>query len=135
MKTGQVFVSHTSDMARFPAARSFVQGRFSEARDLDTYVLDRQQAVLGPEHLHTLMTAGSLGADLRALGDFERALASDRETYGIFKDRFGDDYPRTLAAAFNLATALCHAGDFPAARRLNQGHWIAGNVCSALGTW
>ena len=68
---------------------------------------------LGPEHLLTLMTAGGLGADLRALGDFEQALVSDRETYEIFKVRFGEDYPLQLAAAHNLATALCHAGQSP----------------------
>ncbi len=50
------------------------QGRFSEARDLDTYVLERQRAVLGPDHPHSLMTANGLGADLRALGDFQAAL-------------------------------------------------------------
>ena len=50
------------------------QGRFSEARDLDTYVLERQREVLGPDHPHTLMTANGLGADLRALGDFQEAL-------------------------------------------------------------
>ena len=47
------------------------QGRFSEARDLDTYVLERQRAVLGPDHPHSLMTANGLGADLRALGEFQ----------------------------------------------------------------
>ncbi len=72
------------------------QGRFSDARDLDTYVLERQRAVLGPDHPHALMTANGLGADLRALGDFQEALAADRETYESFKEQFGEDYPRTL---------------------------------------
>ena len=62
------------------------QGRFNEARDLDTYVLERQQAVLGADHLLTLMTAGGLGADLRALGEFQPALearpANVRELQG-----------------------------------------------------
>ena len=44
------------------------QGRFSEALELDTYVLERQRAILGPDHPHALMTAGGLGADLCALG-------------------------------------------------------------------
>ena len=51
------------------------QGRFSEARDLDTYVLERQREVLGPDHPLALMTANGLGADLRALGEFQAALA------------------------------------------------------------
>src|SRR6266567_2862687 len=52
------------------------QGRFTEARDLDTFVLERQRAILGADHPHALMTAGGLGADLRALGEFEAALES-----------------------------------------------------------
>ena len=47
------------------------QGKFSEARDIDARVLDKQREVLPPDHPHTLMTAGSLAADLRALGEFQ----------------------------------------------------------------
>jgi cellulose biosynthesis protein BcsQ len=96
------------------------QGRFSEARDLDTYVLERQRAVLEPGHPHALMTAGGLGADLRALGHFQEALASDQRTYESFKEQFGEDYPRTLAAAHNLASSLRLVGDCFTARALDE---------------
>ncbi len=96
------------------------QGRFADARDLDTYVLERQRAVLGPDHPHALITANGLGADLRALGDFQRALERDRETYESFKEQFGEDYPRTLAAAHNLASSLRLVGDCFTARRLDE---------------
>jgi CO dehydrogenase nickel-insertion accessory protein CooC1 len=96
------------------------QGRFSEARDLDTYVVERQRAVLGADHPHTLMTAGGLGGDLRALGNFQEALASDRETYESFKEQFGEDYPRTLIMAHNLASSLRLGGDCFAARALDE---------------
>jgi cellulose biosynthesis protein BcsQ len=96
------------------------QGRFNEARDLDMYVLERQQAVLGPAHLLTLMTVGSLGADYRALGEFRAALQADRETYSSLKEEFGEDFPRTLAAAHNLACSLRLVGDYYAAGHLDQ---------------
>ena len=35
------------------------QGRFGESRELDTYVLEQQRAVLGSDHLHALITAKS----------------------------------------------------------------------------
>jgi CO dehydrogenase nickel-insertion accessory protein CooC1/tetratricopeptide (TPR) repeat protein len=95
-------------------------GRFADARDLDTYVLERQRAVLGADHPHALMTAGGLAADLRALGYFQEALASDRETYESFNEQFGADYERTLMAAHNLAISLRLSGDCYAARRLDQ---------------
>ena len=96
------------------------QGNFNEARELDTYVLERQRQVLGPDHLLTLMTAGGLGADLRALGEFQAALVLDQETYETFKEEFGEDYPRTLFAAHNLACSLRLVGDYAAARRVDQ---------------
>jgi CO dehydrogenase nickel-insertion accessory protein CooC1 len=96
------------------------QGRFNEARDLDAYVLERQQATLGSDHPYTLMTAGGLAADLRALGFFQEALDSDRETYESFKEQFGADTERALAAAHNLASSLRLVGDYFAARHLDQ---------------
>jgi TIR domain/Tetratricopeptide repeat/CobQ/CobB/MinD/ParA nucleotide binding domain/NB-ARC domain len=96
------------------------QGRFSEARDLDTYVLEKQREVLAPDHPHILMTAGGLAADLRALGDFEQALSLDKETYERFKDVFGEDYPRTLAAANNLAVSYRLVGDCLTARHHDE---------------
>jgi tetratricopeptide (TPR) repeat protein/CO dehydrogenase nickel-insertion accessory protein CooC1 len=95
-------------------------GRFAEARELDTYVLERQRAVLGPDHPHALITALGLGADLRALGEFQQALATDQETYASFKEQFGEDYPRTLNAAHNLAESLLLTGDCFAARRVDE---------------
>jgi CO dehydrogenase nickel-insertion accessory protein CooC1 len=96
------------------------EGRFGDARDLDTYVLDRQRVVLGPDHPYALMTANGLGADLRALGDFREALAADRATYESFKEQFGEDYPRTLIAAHNLGCSLRLVGDCFAARVLDE---------------
>jgi hypothetical protein len=96
------------------------QGRFTDARELDTYVLERQCAVLGADHLDALITANGLSADLRALGDFREAVVSNQETYESFKQQFGQDYPRTLAAAHNLGCALRLAGDCFTARRLDE---------------
>jgi tetratricopeptide (TPR) repeat protein len=96
------------------------QGRFDDARGLDTYVLKRQRAVLGPDHLHALITANGLGADLHALGDFQEALALNQQAYESFTEYFGKDYPRTLVAAHNLACSLRLVGDCFAARRLDE---------------
>jgi tetratricopeptide (TPR) repeat protein len=96
------------------------QGRFNEARELDTYVLERQRQVLGDDHLLTLVTANGLGADLRALGEYREALEIDRQTYDSFKEEFGEDYQRTMMAAYNLAVSLRLVGDYQAALRLEE---------------
>jgi hypothetical protein len=96
------------------------QGRFTEARDLDTFVLERQRDVLGANHPDALRTMGGLGGDLRALGDAREALAHAQRAYESFKLQFGEDYQWTLAAAHNLAVSLGQAGDFRAARRIGE---------------
>ena len=44
----------------------------------------------------------------------------DRETYESFKEQFGEDTERTLAAAHNLASSLRLVGDYFEARALDQ---------------
>jgi MinD-like ATPase involved in chromosome partitioning or flagellar assembly len=96
------------------------RAHYSEARDLDTEVLERQREVLPSDHPHTLMTAGSLAADLRGLGEFDEALRTDEDTYNRLKEQFGEDHPRTLAIANNLAVSLRLVGDCFTARQIDR---------------
>ncbi|MEV4275016.1 FxSxx-COOH system tetratricopeptide repeat protein [Actinoplanes xinjiangensis] len=93
---------------------------FEEARALDEQVLAEQSALLGPTHPHTLMTAGGLGGDLRALGRYSEAQERDEQTYAAWMDYFGEDSSRTLSALNNLATTQRLAGDFRAARARDE---------------
>ncbi|GAA4697213.1 FxSxx-COOH system tetratricopeptide repeat protein [Phytohabitans rumicis] len=92
------------------------QAKFDEARRIDEDVHAKQLELFGPEHPHTLMTAGSLASNLRGLGRFAEALEMDKETYASWSRVFGEDYRRTLYAANNLATTYRLVGDFRAAR-------------------
>ena len=96
------------------------QGRFGEARDLDTHVLQRQRAVLGADHPDALRTKSGLGADLRALGSYQEALRVSQDAYDRWKEVFGEDHEWTMAAAHNLACSLRLSGDYSAALRLDQ---------------
>lgn len=57
------------------------RGRYVEAKDLDEFTLERQRAVLGPEHPHTYMTTSSLAIDLGLLGDYARAIEMATEAH------------------------------------------------------
>jgi MinD-like ATPase involved in chromosome partitioning or flagellar assembly/tetratricopeptide (TPR) repeat protein len=96
------------------------QGRFAEARELNTSVLAEQTSLLGEDHPHTLMTAGSLAADLRAIGQYREALEMDKRTYPAWTALYGEDHQRTLSAANNLAVSLRLTGDITAALRMDS---------------
>jgi MinD-like ATPase involved in chromosome partitioning or flagellar assembly/tetratricopeptide (TPR) repeat protein len=96
------------------------EARYADARTLDEAVLDEQRELLGHEHPHTLMTAGSLAADLRALGHYQDALKMDMETYPAWTELFGADYAPTLSAANNLADSYRMTADFGAALRVDE---------------
>jgi hypothetical protein len=87
-----------------------------ESRTLNEQVLARQRELLGDNHPHTLMTASSLAADLRALGLYADALSRDKRTYAAWSENFGDDHPRTLSTQNNLAVSYRLTGDFRSAR-------------------
>ncbi|MFF7203564.1 FxSxx-COOH system tetratricopeptide repeat protein [Streptomyces sp. NPDC008141] len=97
------------------------QGRYKEALKLNSDVLERQIAVLGdPDDQHVLMTKGGIAADLRGLGRFGEALTHDLDSHQRYIDVYGEDYPRTLTAANNLAVALRASGDYAGARELDR---------------
>jgi tetratricopeptide (TPR) repeat protein len=96
------------------------QGRFDEALKIDQEVHARQRELYGPEHPHTLMTADSMGSNLRGLGRYREALELDRATHATWSRVFGEDYRRTLFSANNLATTYRLVGEFRSAMQLDQ---------------
>ncbi len=96
------------------------QSKFAQSRALHARVREEQAGLLGADHPHTLMTAVSLAADLRALGLYKDALALDRQTYPSWVRQFGDDNLWSLRAANNLAVSLRVTGDVNEALDLDR---------------
>ena len=97
-------------------------GHLGQSRELDEAVLNGQRELLGENHPHTLQSRSSLAADLRALGQYQEALALDRTTYDSWAQLsgFGEDYAGTLMAANNLALSSLVNGDFRDALRRDR---------------
>lgn len=96
------------------------QSRFSESRELHAQVHAEQCEILGPEHPHTLMTAGSLAADLRALGLNRDALDYDERTRPAWVSLYGENHFWSLRAANNLAVSYRLNGNVRAALQLDR---------------
>ncbi|MFJ1703511.1 FxSxx-COOH system tetratricopeptide repeat protein [Kitasatospora sp. NPDC088346] len=95
-------------------------GSYTEALEMDQATLAGQRELLGEHNAFTLMTANSMGADLRYLNRFQEALTMDLETYSQFVELFGEDDARTLSVANNLAIDHRLVGNSVAARDLDQ---------------
>ncbi|MDW4910100.1 FxSxx-COOH system tetratricopeptide repeat protein [Streptomyces sp. ADMS] len=96
------------------------QGRYVEARDIDTELLARQRQVLGTSHPHTYVTTSNLASDLAALGEYRSAVDLAREAHDGFSQIFHESHRRTLSAANNLALALRMVGRYSDARAIDQ---------------
>ncbi|MCW3842874.1 FxSxx-COOH system tetratricopeptide repeat protein [Micromonospora yasonensis] len=96
------------------------KGAFQQSYDLDREIHAQQIAILGRDHADTLMTAGSLGGDLRGLGRYAEALALDTDTCAAWRSEFGAEHPRTLNALSNLAVSYRLMGKMAEALRLDQ---------------
>lgn len=106
---------------RFHLANAFrSQARYQESIALDQEVFERLRAVAGPDHPYTLMAAGGLAGDRRALGDFAVARDLDIDTAARFRDAFGENEYRSLMAANNLAVSYRMVGDYQAAADLDR---------------
>ncbi len=95
------------------------QGAFTESLQLDEQVLAQQTELLGEDHPHRLMTAGSLAADLRGLGRYAQALATDERTCQAWES-FDEDQNLRLNALSNLAVSHRLMGRLPDALELDE---------------
>ena len=96
------------------------QAKFTESRKMHDEVFKEQASLLGADHPHTLMTAGSLAADLRALGLYREALELDQQTHPNWVSLFGDDNLWSLRAGNNLAVSYRLTGDVHEALDLDR---------------
>jgi MinD-like ATPase involved in chromosome partitioning or flagellar assembly/tetratricopeptide (TPR) repeat protein len=96
------------------------QSKFQQALELDERVFAAQSELLGDDHPHTLMTAGGLAADLRALGRYGQALSRDKITYPRWVAQYGENNLRSLQAANNLAVSYRLTGDITSALQLDR---------------
>ena len=96
------------------------QSKFNESRKLHAHVLEEQTRLLKADHPYTLMTAGSLAADLRALGLYRDALKLDRQTHPAWVGLYGEDNLWSLRAANNLAVSFRLNGHVNAALQLDR---------------
>ncbi|MEO3826293.1 FxSxx-COOH system tetratricopeptide repeat protein [Actinomadura sp. B10D3] len=93
-------------------------GRYNEVFELNQTTLGRMRAA-GLTEPDVLLLVNSIGADLRARGDFAAALRHDSDSLRQHEAAFGPDDPRTLRAIHNLALDYSLTSDFVRAR---EGH-------------
>jgi len=78
-----------------------IAGRYQEALDFDVRSVALHSEVFGPFEKYTLRAKANLAVDYRMVGQFEQALALDRDIASHWESMGGTD-PRALAAYFNM---------------------------------
>lgn len=85
----------------------------------DTFRRLRDSPNFGPDHEHTLYTAGGVAAVQRVSGEFELALRTDRENVERHQRVYGDEDSFTLQQRGNQAVNLRMLSDFPGAYEID----------------
>ncbi|NUT45114.1 MAG: tetratricopeptide repeat protein, partial [Thermoactinospora sp.] len=94
-------------------------GKYNDVYTLNQETLAKMRQVGTPEE-ELLLLVTSIGADLRARGDFAAALEHDEDSVRRHEGAFGPDDPRTLRAKNNLALDYSLTGSFQQARDLHE---------------
>ncbi|WP_406358981.1 FxSxx-COOH system tetratricopeptide repeat protein [Streptomyces sp. NBC_00658] len=97
-------------------------GDYRHSEAVSRAAAERHGAVGGHRDGEYLRAAGSLAADLRALGRYEEAYGLSQEVCDRYEELMGDeDDPAVLAARNNLAVSLRLLGDYGRARDADRG--------------
>jgi hypothetical protein len=116
-------------------------GQIPESYTVVEAAARRAQTGLGDHHPITLTLSSTLGASLRAQGDFRAALALDRELLGSYQTVLGEDDPQTLRALSYLALDCVLTSEYRQAREhyersyISQGRRQGVSVTDMLSSW
>jgi tetratricopeptide (TPR) repeat protein len=110
----------TLSIGRWLGFMLFVVGRFKDARDFNSRLLEAHQSVFAEDTEELLAAEGAVAADRRVAGDFAGALEIDEDLYQRHVRAFGVDEPATLNAAHNLAVSVRLCGDLQRAFELDS---------------
>jgi tetratricopeptide (TPR) repeat protein len=97
-----------------------LQGRRDDAIRLYEETLGLQQAKIGPDHPHTLLTMANLATCYADHGRHEEALRLREETLALQQRKLGSDHPETLMSMYNLANSYTVLGRHEDALRLHE---------------
>ena len=96
------------------------RGESATARPLFERALELRRSMLGEEHPHTLVSAGSLSFTLYEVGQYEPARQLAEDTLIRCRRVLGEDHPHTLRSATIFAAALWGLGRYEPARQLAE---------------
>ncbi len=95
-------------------------GRYQESSELTGEILAKSRRILGENDSLTLYLRTSYGADLRARGEFGRALELDQATRALLEAQFGTEHFRSLRLLSSLALDYGLNSDYVTAKDLYQ---------------
>ena len=81
------------------------QGRYQQAREIDSVVLNQRRERYGTEHTSTAKSLNNMALDLKGLGMTEAALYLEQQALTILIRVDGEDAPSTLTSVHNLANS------------------------------
>lgn len=110
----------TLRMTKWLAWTYLVNGRFADARHLNSRALELYRATVGDHDRGTIDAMRMVAIDLRVSGDFAAARRLDERAVDAATDLLGADDPQTLVCAGGLATSMRMLGEFEQAAALDE---------------
>jgi tetratricopeptide (TPR) repeat protein len=102
------------------AGTYYALGRYADALKLFQEVLALRKAKLGPDHVDTLKSMGSIATTYYALRRYQEALNLDQETLALRKAHLGPDHPDTLRSMNALANNYAALGRWQDALKIQE---------------
>jgi tetratricopeptide (TPR) repeat protein/CHAT domain-containing protein len=99
-------------------ARLFSAGKYDDAMQIATTVLNVRQRVLGPEHRETATSLNNLAAVYDRKGNNAEAESLYRQALKIYQKSLGEDHPDIVTSLNNLAVLYHRQGNYSAAEPL-----------------